>query len=71
MRRIINLALLLTCGASTVLGQHFREVTIPTGPEPRWIAVTDVNHDRNPDIIVANAGSENSDSGSIIAESLI
>ena len=65
MRGIIKLVLLLTSGASVGVGQHFREVTIPTGPAPRWIAVADVNHDQNPDIIVANAGSENSDSGSI------
>ena len=39
--------------------------TIPTGPHPRWIAVADVNHDHNPDIVVANAGSDSNDSGSI------
>jgi hypothetical protein len=65
LRIMSTLALLLTGGASASLGQHFREVTLPTGPEPRWITVTDVNHDHNPDILVANAGSENIDSGSI------
>ena len=44
---------------------HFRQITIPTGPSPRWIAVADINHDNNPDILVANAGSDNTDSGTI------
>ena len=44
----------------------FHPITIPTGPGPRWIAVTDVNHDNNPDIIVANAGSDNADDGTIM-----
>ncbi len=65
MRTAITLALLVVSGSQVAVGQHFRQVTIPTGPEPRWIAVADVNHDRNPDILVANAGSESDDSGSI------
>jgi len=65
MRTAITLALLVVSGSQVAVGQHFRQVTIPTGPGPRWIAVADVNHDRNPDILVANAGSESDDSGSI------
>jgi hypothetical protein len=34
---------------------HFRETTIRVGKGPKWISVADVNHDRNPDLIVANA----------------
>ena len=64
--RIATTLALLTAGVSQpVVCQHFRQLTIPTGPEPRWIAVTDVNHDHNPDILVANAGSESNDSGSL------
>lgn len=58
-------ALILLTSGLTAHGQHFRQVTISTGPSPRWIAVADVNHDRSPDIVVANAGSDNVDSGSI------
>jgi hypothetical protein len=65
MRTAIKLALLVVNGSQVAVGQHFRQVTIPTGPGPRWVAVADVNHDRNPDILVANAGSESDDSGSI------
>ena len=65
MRTAIELALLVVSGSQVAIGQHFRQVTIPTGPGPRWVAVADVNHDRNPDIVVANAGSEGDDSGSI------
>ena len=65
MRTAITLALLVVSGSQVAVGQHFRQVTIPTGPEPRWIAVAVVNHERNPDILVANAGSESDDSGSI------
>ena len=61
----IQLVFLLTVSNLPARAQHFRQVTIPTGPSPRWIAVADVNHDRNPDIIVANAGSDGSNSGSI------
>lgn len=65
MRIRAQLALLsLTC-QPLLHGQDFRQVTIATGPSPRWVAVADVNHDGNADIVVANAGSENSDSGTI------
>jgi hypothetical protein len=46
------------CLAGLYLPDHkpqFREMTIPVGKGPRWISVADVNHDRNPDIVVANA----------------
>lgn len=65
MRTVIELALLVVSGSQVAIGQPFRQVTIPTGPGPRWVAVVDVNHDRDPDILVANAGSEGDDSGSI------
>ena len=65
MRIAKQLALILIASSLAAHGQHFRQVTISTGPSPRWIAVADVNHDRNPDIIVANAGSDSADSGSI------
>lgn len=65
MRTAIQLVLLLVASNLHARAQHFHQVTIPTGPSPRWIAVADVNHDRKPDIIVANAGSDNTDSGSI------
>ena len=57
MRIAIQLALLFMSGGQFASGQHFRQVTLPTGPEPRWIAVADVNNDRCNDILVANAGS--------------
>ena len=65
MRNVAKLALLLLAGSPAAWGQHFRQLTIPTGPHPRWIAVADVNHDHNPDIVVANAGSDKNDSGSV------
>jgi hypothetical protein len=58
-------ALTLLASNLAAEGQHFRQVTIPTGASPRWIAIADGNHERNPDIVVANAGSDNTDSGTI------
>ena len=63
LRIAVLLALNTAFAAQT---PSFRPVTIPTGPSPRWIAVADVNHDGNPDIIVANAGSDNADDGTIM-----
>ncbi len=34
---------------------QFRETTIRVGKGPKWISVADVNHDRNPNLMVANA----------------
>jgi hypothetical protein len=65
MRIVAQFGLLLLAGSPATWGQHFRQVTIPTGPHPRWTAIADVNHDHNPDIVVANAGSDSNDSGSI------
>ncbi len=65
MRIATKFALILVASSLAAHGQHFRPVTISTGLSPRWIAIADVNHDRNPDIIVANAGSDGADSGSI------
>jgi hypothetical protein len=65
MRIATQFALILLASNLAAHGQHFRQVTISTGPSPRWIAVADVNHDRNPDVVVANAGSDSADSGSI------
>jgi hypothetical protein len=65
MRMATQFALILLASNLAAHGQHFRKVTISTGPSPRWIAIADVNHDRNPDIIVANAGSDSADTVSI------
>jgi hypothetical protein len=34
---------------------QFSEMTIRVGKGPKWISVADVNHDGNPDLVVANA----------------
>ncbi len=65
MNYVRMFVLLLAGGMLAAPPQRFRQVTIPTGPSPRWIAVADVNHDRHPDIVVANAGSDKTDSGSL------
>jgi hypothetical protein len=36
---------------------QFSEMMLRVGKGPKWISVADVNHDRNPDIVVANADS--------------
>jgi FG-GAP-like repeat len=36
-------------------GARFTETTIRVGKGPKWISAADVNHDRIPDLIVANA----------------
>src|SRR5581483_9199298 len=62
------IAIAVLVALSSALGAQnpaFRELTITTGPSPRWIAVADVNHDNNPDIVVANAGSDKADTGTI------
>ncbi|HVU00014.1 MAG TPA: VCBS repeat-containing protein [Acidobacteriaceae bacterium] len=62
------IAIAVLVALSSALGAQnpaFRELTITTGPSPRWIAVADVNLDNNPDIVVANAGSDNADTGTI------
>lgn len=66
MRITACFALLIATSSLSARAQHFRQVTIPTGPSPRWIAVADVNHDGRADIVVANAGFDSSDSGTIM-----
>ncbi len=54
----LGLILSLICfpnAHSATHGLRFREMTIPAGKGPKWISVSDVNHDRIPDLIVANA----------------
>jgi hypothetical protein len=43
-----------TPATAPVAGSRFRQVSISVGHGPRCITVADVNHDRNPDILVAN-----------------
>lgn len=65
MRTAVPVAIFLFAAALPSQPPHFRQVTIPTGPGPRAIAVADVNHDGNPDLIVTNEGSDSTDSGTI------
>ena len=65
MRPALLIAFASLCAALNAQTPRFRQLTIPTGHSPRWIAVADVNHDHNPDLIVANAGSDHADDGTI------
>ena len=40
---------------------QFSEMTIRVGKGPKWITAADVNHDGNPDLVVANADGGDSD----------
>ena len=53
-------SILITVGLADPTGQapRFIEVSILTGNGPRFIAVADVNHDGDPDLLVANDRSE-------------
>jgi hypothetical protein len=56
----MGLTLSLICFVDAHSPAHeprFREMTIAVGKGPKWISVSDVNHDRKPDIVVANADS--------------
>lgn len=44
---------------------RFRQLTLPTGRSPRFIAIADINHDHYPDLIVASAGTDNADDGTL------
>jgi hypothetical protein len=66
MRPIAIAVLVALSSALGAQNSAFRELTIPTGPSPRWIAVADVNHDNHPDIVVANAGSDKVDDGTMM-----
>jgi hypothetical protein len=52
------LPLTLAAGDSSLSPHQFRQTTIPAGRGSRWITVADVNHDGNPDILVADAEGE-------------
>ena len=65
MRSALLIVLTSLCATPNAQTPRFRQITIPTGPSPRWIAVADVNHDHHPDLVVANAGSDTVDNGSI------
>lgn len=54
----LSLPLLGLAGASSPDHRaQFRETTIRVGNGPKWISVGDVNHDRNADLVAANADS--------------
>jgi len=52
------LPLTLAVGDSSITQHGFRQISIPAGRGPRWITVADVNHDGNPDLLVADAEGE-------------
>jgi hypothetical protein len=55
---LLSLTLPLLGLAGAHLPDHraqFRETTIRVGKGPKWISVADLNHDRIPDLVVANA----------------
>jgi hypothetical protein len=53
-----SILLVLGQAGPTAQAPRFIEVLISTGNGPRFIAVADVNHDGNPDLMVANDGGE-------------
>jgi FG-GAP-like repeat/FG-GAP repeat len=56
--RTAALAAVLTLAAALPAptnSPRFRTLTLPAGPNPRWITVADVNRDGHPDILIANA----------------
>lgn len=55
-----SLAVLILPGDRSQVEFRFHQQTIAVGHGPRWVEVADVNHDGNPDILVANT-----DEGSI------
>jgi FG-GAP-like repeat len=65
MRPGVLIAFLFFAAILPAQTPRFRQLTIPTGPSPRWITVADVNHDNDPDILVANEGSDSIDNGTI------
>jgi len=65
MRAALFIAFAFFTPALNVQTPRFRQLTIPTGPSPRWIAVADVNRDHYLDLIVANAGADRVDDGTI------
>jgi hypothetical protein len=55
---LLSLTLPLLGVGGVRLPEHraqFTEMTIRVGKGPKWISVADVNRDRNPDIVIANA----------------
>src|SRR5580692_1968359 len=60
MRGLLPATLLLLLASLSSDAPRFRELAIPVGRGPRWIAIADINRDGNPDILATNA-----DSGSV------
>jgi hypothetical protein len=57
--KLVVIAALLSLGSAVPAAApgpapRFRQYSIPTGRGPRWVTVADVNHDQNPDLVVAN-----------------